>query len=170
MHGVLTTIVERAGMESGEFGMFAPVVTVTWKAAIYPGNYADRSRKPRSPFFAQNAAAQRLLQAAAARHMVSCQATWLFYKGPMYNRGCKAFVVSVCVRAAPSLPQLSCCYRRPLGALARLPPLASAVLWAPAQALAPFVPPLSRPPPCHPVRGAFEKINLQEKGPSRSFT
>ena len=55
----------------------------------------------------------------------------------MYNRGCKAFVVSVCVRAAPSLPQLSCCYRRPLGALARLPPLASAVLWAPAQVLRP---------------------------------
>ena len=28
----------------------------------------------------------------------------------------------------------------------------------------------SRPPPCLPVRGAFEKINLREKRPSRSFT
>ena len=28
----------------------------------------------------------------------------------------------------------------------------------------------SRPPPCLPVRGLFEKINLREKRPSRSFT
>ena len=44
--------------------------------------------------FAQNAAAQRLLQAAAARHMVSCQATWLFYKGDWCATGSSVTVVS----------------------------------------------------------------------------
>ena len=71
-----------------------------------------------------------------------------------------------CVRTAYSPPHSLCCCCCPLGA--RRGSRRSTSFFHQHASAALFRFQFSRPPPCLPVRGAFEKINLREKIPSPS--